>query len=56
MTQYLSKIERTAYHEAGHVVMAFLVGHKFIKVSIEEDETTYGRVVNTDDYWLKGLN
>lgn len=41
----VSRIERTAYHEAGHAVAAHLVGREFGSVSIVEDEVSLGRVL-----------
>lgn len=42
----LTRRERTAYHEAGHGVMAFLEGVPVSQVSIVEDEESYGRVLH----------
>jgi hypothetical protein len=37
------KRRRTAYHEVGHVVLAYVLGESVDGVSIIEDEESYGR-------------
>ena len=39
----VSRIEATAYHEAGHLVMCHLVGVSIVNVSITENDSSYGR-------------
>ncbi len=43
---------RTAYHEAGHAVMACLVKLLFHKVSIMEDEDSLGRLLTSFPPWF----
>ena len=39
------RLTRTAYHEAGHAVMGFLVGRRFRLVTIEPGEDSLGHVM-----------
>ena len=39
------RLEKTAYHEAGHVVAAYCVGRGFRYVSIEPGENSLGRMM-----------
>ena len=41
----MKRIERTAYHEAGHVAACFVLRRRLCAVSIIPDEDTWGRVV-----------
>lgn len=49
----VTTIEKTAYHEAGHAVAAFLYGRRFLKISIIFDEKDFslGRVIYPITYW-----
>ncbi len=44
----------TAYHEAGHAVMGFMLGIRIRNVSIVPDESTFGRVEHSSP--LKSIN
>ena len=41
----LTPLEKTAYHEAGHAIMAFLVRWKFKYLSIEPGEDSLGHIL-----------
>lgn len=43
MTGY-SEQRSLAIHEARHAVMAYLLGARFTKISVVEDDDSYGRV------------
>ncbi len=45
MSDRLSGIKKTAYHEAGHAVAYCIFGIPFKSVTIQGDEDTYGHVV-----------
>jgi hypothetical protein len=47
----LTSVERTAYHEAGHAVAAFLLKRPFLYISIVPDSESLGRVTYPDTYW-----
>jgi hypothetical protein len=51
MLRRLTSVEKTAYHEAGHVVAAIYYKRRFIKVSIIPDDESLGRVIYPDSYW-----
>jgi ATP-dependent Zn protease len=48
------RLRATAYHEAGHAVVASLLGVKFNTVSVVADETTLGRLVHGK--WPSGFD
>jgi hypothetical protein len=48
----VSKREELAYHEAGHAVMAFVMGVDIDHVSIQADDTTAGHMETDKDYWV----
>ena len=39
------KLEKTAYHEAGHAVAAFLLRKRFSYVTIESGEDSLGHII-----------
>ena len=47
--------ERTAYHEAGHAVMAHELGMDVTCVSIVEDDDTLGRVARRWERWISEI-
>lgn len=48
--------ERTAYHEAGHAVMAHELGVKVTWVSIVEDQDTLGRMGRRWERWMHEID
>jgi hypothetical protein len=50
----LNRLEKKAYHEAGHGVAGFAMGKRFKKISIIEDEDSDGRVSGSG--WHSKLN
>jgi len=53
----LSAIEKTAYHEAGHVVTNYLVGFEIEYVTIVPDEDSEGHVKSNEfnNYYYEGF-
>jgi ATP-dependent Zn protease len=49
----ITETERAAYHEAGHVVVQYLLGMETKRVSIVTDEVSLGR---TEFTWPRGLD
>ncbi len=47
-------LEATAYHEAGHAVMAWDEGIKINSISIVPDEKASGRIMHADP--LRGIS
>jgi ATP-dependent Zn protease len=47
MAKRPTKLERTAYHEAGHAVAAYSLRWKIIEVSIVPDPDSLGHVTRT---------
>jgi hypothetical protein len=45
-TGSISRLEETAYHEAGHAVLAWLAGSPFERVSIIPEEDSAGHIIN----------
>jgi hypothetical protein len=48
--------ERTAYHEAGHAVMAHELGMKVTSVSIVKDDDTLGRMARRWERWMHEID
>lgn len=53
----LTPLERTAYHEAGHVVANYLVGFEMEYVTLVPDDETLGQVKSNEfkDYYFEGF-
>lgn len=53
----LSAIEKTAYHEAGHVVANYLLGFEIEYVTIVPDEDSEGHVKSNEfnNYYYEGF-
>ena len=43
----VSRLERTAFHEAGHAVVAHVLGRGIVRITINAGEDFYGQVLNT---------
>jgi hypothetical protein len=53
MEKITKKLESTAYHEAGHAVMAYHVRRRFKYVTIEQEEDSLGHILLSR--WPKGI-